>query len=40
MMSLVLFHKTTAYALLRREGVQIGKFDYIGVPSKGMEIKA
>ena len=34
----VLFHKTTTYALLRKAGVQLGKFDFIGVPSKGMTI--
>ncbi|GAB7346001.1 hypothetical protein MBLNU457_4775t1 [Dothideomycetes sp. NU457] len=33
-----LFHKTTAYALLRKEGVKLGKFDFIGVPSKGMTV--
>ena len=24
------FHVTTAYAILRKEGVKIGKFDYVG----------
>jgi len=28
----VFFHVTTAYALLRAEGVQIGKIDYMGKP--------
>jgi hypothetical protein len=26
------FHVTTAYALLRHNGVEIGKFDYLGRP--------
>ncbi|KAM3423310.1 hypothetical protein BST61_g749 [Cercospora zeina] len=32
-----LFHETIAYALLRKEGVPLGKFDFIGGHSKGME---
>ncbi|CAK1361423.1 hypothetical protein CB0940_03199 [Cercospora beticola] len=32
-----LFHASIAYALLRKEGVPLGKFDFIGGPSKGME---
>ncbi|USW53442.1 hypothetical protein Slin15195_G067610 [Septoria linicola] len=34
-----LFHDTIAYALLRKEGVPLGKFDFVGLPSKGMEKK-
>ena len=30
----VFFHVTTAYDLLRAEGVQIGKIDYLGKPMK------
>ena len=30
----VFFHVTTAYDLLRHEGVQIGKIDYLGAPMK------
>lgn len=30
----VFFHVTTAYNLLRAEGVQIGKVDYLGAPMK------
>jgi len=30
----VFFHVTTAYDLLRAEGVQIGKIDYLGAPMK------
>ncbi len=30
----VFFHVTTAYDLLRHEGVQIGKIDYLGQPMK------
>jgi len=26
------FHATTAYAILRQNGVEIGKFDFLGVP--------
>ena len=32
----VFFHVTTAYDLLRAEGVQIGKIDYLGAPMKSL----
>ena len=32
----VFFHVTTAYDLLRTEGVQIGKVDYLGAPMKNL----
>nr|POE75787.1 hypothetical protein CFP56_67806 [Quercus suber] len=34
------FHKTMAYALLRQAGVSIGKFDFLGKPTKGMEMES